>query len=272
MDDEKLKRLLQEEMQRDADNIMKEVNSDPRMKDVVAPEIIREKLFAQIREYEEQKAHTQLSEEDKELIRLGKKYKKNRKKGKFLILIAAVVGAMGVGVVSMGGPKRIWTEVEGMIAGKEQTYTDTDGERTGETITISEEEAYQQVEDAFGVFPVRLDYMPDNMKYVEFSLAKEIQNAQCIYEGKKGEVVIYQMQPNHRLNSWGGDMDDKFLEEYTKEVRGVNVEVKRYQVEETKGEKWEVKFEFREVQYSLLISGVKESEVEKIVENLHLYS
>ena len=270
MDDEKLKRLLQEEMQRDADNIMKEVNSDPRMKDVVAPEAIREKLFAQIREYEEKKAHTHLSEEDKELIRLGKKYKKNRKKGKLLILIAAVIGAMGVGVVSMGGPKRIWTEVEGMIAGKEQTYTDD--ERMSGNKTISEAEAYDEVEQTFGFEPVRLYYIPSGMEFVERIVSEEIQNAQFIYEGKKNEVMLYRMQPNHRVNSWGEDMDDKLMEEYSVVVNETNVEVKKYIVEETKDEKWNVKFEFQEVQYTLLISGVEEIEVEKIVENLNVYS
>ena len=271
MDDEKLKRLLQEEMQRDADNIMKEVNSDPRMKDVVAPEIIREKLFAQIREYEEQKAHTQLSEEDKELIRLGKKYKKNRKKGKFLILIAAVVSAMGVGVVSMGGPKRIWTEVEGMIAGKEQTYTDTDGKRTGEMIAIDEADAYDEVKETFGFEPVRLYYVPDGMEFVERTISKEIQNVQFIYEGKKSEVIIYRMQTNHRLNNMGKDLDDTFLEKYTTEVDGVSVYVERYMVEETKDEKWNVKFEFEEVKYTLLISGIKEAEIETIIEEIHFH-
>lgn len=39
----------------DAWFIMRKVNSDPRLKDVKAPEIIRERLFKQIEEYERNK-------------------------------------------------------------------------------------------------------------------------------------------------------------------------------------------------------------------------
>ena len=48
--DKKMTRWIQEEMDREADLIMEEVNSDPSMKDVVAPEVIRERLFEQIRD------------------------------------------------------------------------------------------------------------------------------------------------------------------------------------------------------------------------------
>ena len=62
--DEKLRRLLQEDMEKEADNLMEEVNKDPSLANVKAPEEIREKLFAQIREYEAQKAAAKAAEEN----------------------------------------------------------------------------------------------------------------------------------------------------------------------------------------------------------------
>ena len=59
-------------IEREADEILDEVNSDPSLKDVQAPEEIHDKLFEQIREYEKQKIYDQLTEEDRELIQLGK--------------------------------------------------------------------------------------------------------------------------------------------------------------------------------------------------------
>ena len=40
-------------------------------------------------------------------------------------------------------------------------------------------------------------------------------------------------------------------------------------VKETKSEKWNVKFEFQETQYTLLIDGVEEQEIEQIIQNLY---
>ena len=269
--DDKLKHLLQEGLKRDAARIMEEVNSDPSLKDVEAPEIIHERLFQQIREYEEQKARTQLSAEDKELIRLGKKYKKRRKRGKYLILVAAVVAALGIGVTSFGGPKRVWKEVEGMLAGKEQTYTDTNDERMVETKTISEVEAYEQVEEEFGFCPVKLYYLPDEMQFVEMNLWEDMQNVQFVYEDRSGGVIKYRVAPIYRTNSVGMEVEDALVKEYSIEVKGTSVQVEKYLIEETKAERWNVKFEFQDVQYTILINGISEEKVEKIVKNLYFY-
>lgn len=270
--DDKLKRLLQEEMKADAERIMEKVNSDPSLKDVEAPEIIRERLFQQIREYEESKAQTHLSEEDKELIRLGKKYKKTKKRGKYLILIAAIVGALGIGVTSFGGPKRVWKEVEGMLAGKEQTYTDTGDDWVQEEKTASEVEAYEQVEDAFNISLVSLFYLPKDMDFTQLNLWEEMQNAQFIYENGKNGVIKYRMTPNYRTSSAGTDVEDEVVEEYEKTINSTNVHVKKYLRGETKEEKWNVNFEYKEVKYTLLINGLSEEEVGKIIENLYFPS
>jgi len=54
MEDKKLKRFLQEELNREADLIMEEVDSDPSLKDVVAPDEIYDNLMQQIHEYEKE--------------------------------------------------------------------------------------------------------------------------------------------------------------------------------------------------------------------------
>lgn len=271
--DDKLKRLLQEEMKADAERIMEKVNSDPSLKDVEAPEIIRERLFQQIREYEESKAQNYLSEEDKELIRLGKKYKKTRKRGKYLILIAAIVGILSIGVTSFGGPKRVWKEVEGMLAGKEQTYTDAgDDDRVVEIPTTSEEEAYKEVEEAFNFSPARFFYLPKGMDFVQLNLWEEMQNAQFIYENGKDGVIKYRMTTNYRTSSTGADVEDELVEEYEKAVNSTTIYVKKYLRGETKEEKWNIKFEHQDVQYALLINGISQEDVDKIIENLHFFS
>ncbi|MBP3462735.1 MAG: hypothetical protein J6J72_03965, partial [Tyzzerella sp.] len=68
------KEIIEAEMEREAERIMEEVNSDPSLKDVKAPADLRDALFQQIQEYEKQKIYDQLTDEDRELIQLGKCY------------------------------------------------------------------------------------------------------------------------------------------------------------------------------------------------------
>ena len=125
MTDEELKVLFQEAMEYEAERIMEIVNADPALKDVQAPPEIRQKLFAQIAEYEEQKRLENLSEEDREWIRLGKIYRKRRKWNKVAVLIAAVVAILALGTVSMGEYKNILSYFKMMFAVGEQTFSDS---------------------------------------------------------------------------------------------------------------------------------------------------
>ena len=59
MDDETLKRILQEGMDYEADLIMNEVNSDPNIQDVEAPEAIYENMWKEIQSYKDADAKEQ---------------------------------------------------------------------------------------------------------------------------------------------------------------------------------------------------------------------
>ena len=111
MSDEELKQILQEGMKKEADVIMEKVNADPALKDVKCPDSVREKLFEQIRLYEEQKAYEQLSDEDKELLRLGKVYKKKRKFSRYAVLAAAVIAVLAFGTVSLGEKDTLFNSI-----------------------------------------------------------------------------------------------------------------------------------------------------------------
>ena len=56
-----------------------------------------------------------------------------------------------------------------------------------------------------------------------------------------------------------------------KEVDGINISVQGYFIEENKTLRWNIKFEHKDIQYALIISGLQETEVQKIVDNLYFY-
>ena len=182
MDDKKWKEFIQREMDKEMEEIegvLEKINNDPVMREWKAPEGLRDGLFEQIHAKEAEKSR--LSDDEKELIRLGMVYKKRRKWNKLLVLAAAVVCALAVGVTSIGGPKRVFEKFGWNIGDREQTNIDTDNNRIKEPDVVSEAEAYAMIEDEFGFYPVELLYLPDGIEFESNTMAEGIQNVSMCY-------------------------------------------------------------------------------------------
>ena len=109
MSDE-MKRFLQEELKKEADQILQEVEADLEVADLKASEEIDERLYEQIRQYKEKQDAPEevLSEQQQEWIRLGKIYQSKRKNRKYVVLATAMMAAFTVGITSFGEPERIF--------------------------------------------------------------------------------------------------------------------------------------------------------------------
>ena len=71
--EDNLGKLLKAELEKEAGEIMEEMDSDESLQDVSFPEDLDEKMWSKIQEYEEQQeAYEKLSDTDKEAIRLGR--------------------------------------------------------------------------------------------------------------------------------------------------------------------------------------------------------
>lgn len=270
MDDKKWKEFIQREMDKEMEEIegvLEKINNDPVMREWKAPEGLRDGLFEQIHAKEAEKSR--LSDDEKELIRLGMVYKKRRKWNKLLVLAAAVVCALAVGVTSIGGPKKVIEKVQGMIEGREQIHNDSEDDRTEEIKTISEVEAYQKIEDEFGFYPVAFDYLPDGIVFESIEFTDNAQNVYMGYSGENQETIVYSIYPNYRTGSIGRDVEDEWIDEYDKVVRDVTISIKEYLIEENQTSRYIAQFEYQSVCYVLRINNVKEIEVNKILENLH---
>lgn len=272
MDDNELKRLLKEGMEYEADRIMAEVESDESMKDVVAPDEVYTKLMQQIREHqdEEELDRQSRAEEDEELIRLGKIYKKKRSRRKYYVLLVAVLCALGVGTVSFGDGKKVFTKVQRMLGDRKQTVVNTDN-GDGDVVDelSSEEEAYEKINKKFGFYPVRMVYVPQGLEYVESIMHKELQHAHLHYSDENDKSISYHVLAKYRKGSSIVDIEDKFVEESQKTVGETNISIKEYEVEENKSTKWVVEFVFKEAQYTIIFSGIDQKEVEETVEKLN---
>lgn len=269
MKDKELKKLLHEDMLEDAERIMEKINSDPNLKDVEAPDTLKEKLFNKIHEYEAELEAERKSAEEKELIRLGKIYKRRRKLGKVAVLVAAVIAVLAIGITGLGGPEKVLQEFKRKIGDREQSYLNTDDDKTTEIDYISEDTAYEEIEDTFGTFPVKAIYLPDNMIFVESVIEKETQNARLFYDNGAEKAFCITMFFDYRTTSIGGDVEDDIIREYEKEKEGTLIKIKQYFIGDSDEFRWGADFEYGEVQYFLLMSGFTETEVQKTIEGLH---
>ena len=272
MDDEKLKRILQEGMEYEADCIMAEVDSDPNVKDAIAPEDLHTNLMKQIKEHEAEveRERQNQAKEEQELIRLGKIYKKKRARRKYIVLIAAVVCALGVGTISFGDGKKVFTEIQRMLGDREQSVVNTDNGRGAVVDEIaSEDEAYEKIEKRFNFYPVKLLHLPKGIEFVEVNIEDELQLAQLHYEGFDGKNIIYRVLTDYRTSSVSVDIEDTFVSEYEKNLEGTIASIKEYKIEESKLPRWVVSFLYKDVQYTIILTGIEQEEVENVLENLY---
>lgn len=270
MTDEELKRLVQEGMEaelEEIERILDIINSDPVLKDVQAPEI-REKLFAQITEYEEQKRLENLSEEDKEWIRLGKIYRKRRKWNRYIVLGAALVAVLALGTVSIGEDKNILSIFKKMVAGEEMTEIDSDSIEP--TVFVTEEEVYEEIEKTYDFSPIKLEYIPKDVGFKEAVFCQDIQTIYMYYGVGKVADITYTIRPNYRESSLVNVVEDDKLQEYTMLINGVEVSLSEYHVTETGKNRWSVLWVCQDVQYVLNITDMNQADVEEMVTTLRL--
>lgn len=264
--------LSKEELVEEAKSIMEEVNGDQKVVDRPLPVNLRkniDKRILALKAKEEKAEGERFSAEERELMRLGKLYKKKRKMRKYFVLAAAVVCALAFGVTSMGGPERVFETFQRYTLDREQVRVNSDDMELVES--ISEEEAYQQIEDEFGFYPVKPIYKPEGVDVLEMNMGEEIQGIDLLY-GKDEEIVFsYFIRPNYRNGSFGIDIEDNVIDEYNVESGNVSITVKQYAVEEIDNNRWSGEFSYQDVHYFIVATNMKQEEFKKIIKNLNFY-
>ena len=258
--------LSKEELVEEAKSIMEEVNSDQKVVDRPLPVNLRkniDKRILALKAKEEKAEGERFSAEERELMRLGKLYKKKRKMRKYFVLAAAVVCALAFGVTSMGGPERLFEKVNWTLAGREQTNIHSDSDDILQASDDEEEEVYQQVEEEFGFLPVKLTYKPEGVKLLDAQMGEEVQGINLLY-GKDEKVILSCfIGPNYRTGSFGTDMEDDVINEYDIQNDNVSITIKQYSVDEANNNRWSGEFAYQNVHYFMVATDMKQGEFEK---------
>ena len=266
MKDEDWKEFIKKEMDKSIDDIMAEIEADPKMKDVKPPEGMYEELMEKIHEHERQTIYEQLSDEDKELIQLGKVYKKKRRFDRFVVALAAIIVGLWLGSVCIGDEGNIFSMMSRIFDKGEEVIIDSDNVEP--IVYVEESDVYERIEKEYGFTPVKLDYLPYDTGFVEATFSTDMQGINIVYARDDMTSIVYIIRPNYRGSSFGTIIEDKKIQDYNISVNDVIINVTEYNIVETGMKKWVVNFEYQDVQYMLRINNIVQEEVEKIINNL----
>lgn len=264
-----------EELQREADEIRAIIENQPELQKMEMPKEAHFSLMNRIKKYEEEKLRNALPEEDREALRIGREVQKkrerakqNRKKIRRIMGVAAtVVLFIGIGVTSVGGKKLFIDTFDKKFGGKDKTYVNSiEPEDVGE---ITEEQARQEIKEMLGEEPVEIIYKPENTKFLNAVVDKEVQEA-MLYYSVNDKIMSLQIVSRYVKSSTGIEISDKVLQEYMMQLPETKVLVREYKVLETGEKEYTAQFSYKNSKY-FLVGIMNKAEFEKIIKNLHFF-
>lgn len=257
----KLKKLsLKEEVDKEAQEIEKEVESRDDLDDINVSEDMETSLFNKIQEYEYDK-------------RVKKAVHRGRKKRRLFLALAAVLILVCGSVITGTGSKSYWKVLWDRIAGDENlSYIDVENMDSQETEDLDEVQVFNLIRKEMGISSVRFRYMPEEMVLINYELDLNRKRAILFYD-YNGQIIQYSMYMNNSDSSFGQTEIDTLTDEYQIVIENepsVNVNVKEYIVDSNKSNRYVAEFEYMDAQYQLMGSMEKE-EFDKIIKNLFFY-
>ncbi len=209
-------------------------------------------------------------EEEEKAKREGKVVRKKKKRIQMYVGLAAVlVLVMAVGVTSMGGPEKIIKMMTQMVGNRNVEQVDS-SEDNLVIVDGDEIEAYQKIGEEFGVDPVRLIAVFEDIEFVSMRLDEVSQTAELYYE-YKDKRLSYLISASYKKGALGFEIADEVIDEYVMEVDGKEIEIKKYQVANEDEMRYSASFKERGLKY-FLYGIMEQPEFELIVENLHFFS
>lgn len=273
---ESIESLSEEELRKEADTVRKKLSQEPTLESVEIPDGIHERMAGRIRTYEEEKAIERLSEQDKEALQLGREFQEKAKqkkmfqskRRKILAMAASIlIVILGAGITSVGGKKFIVDVFEKKFGGGEKTYVNTDEIKSAGEMT--EDQAYDEIENVFGTKAVRITDKPENMHFLEMQLNEELQEA-ILYYSLGENMISYRILFPYAESSNGIEIQDEFVQEYVLELPEADVVITEYRIRETGQLEYMAQFTYEHSEY-FLTGIMNREEFEKIVKNLNFF-
>lgn len=244
-------------MQREAERLLELINADPCLKEEKAPKAVKEHVWKKLRR----------REEEQELIQLGRVYKKKRSLRKYWLLAAAMVMALAFGVTSLGGAEKIFGYFDGHLLEKKQLHLDSN-ENIEPIYTMTEMQVYDKIEEKYGISPVRLNYIPEDVRFNSVNMMDAAMMVSMDYCRGDYVTITYSIRPNFQDSTLSCVIDGELLETYEIAIDDTVLTVSEYDLSEN-DPCWVVQFTYQDVHYELTLLQMEESEAKQVIESLY---
>lgn len=294
---EEMEKLLRGELDKEAQAILEEIEADESLKDLKLPDENEEVLMQKIQKLEEKKAACEeMPEKDREAFRLGREmqalqengktvsddnevdthktipFKKRRKKLYLLVAIVAVL-AFAMSMTSIGEVPLV-TEIKNQILGTSRMVK-MNSEREGDEAVVegqhTEAEAYGEIEKEFGVNVVRLEYLPESVNFLDYEIDSTIKRVYLFYQCQDS-ILEYRISFSPTEQSSGYEVEDKLLDEQTLIVDDIPIDLKCYEVIDSKEVLYAAQFEYQNAYYTLnTTTDIEKDEIVDILKKLYFF-
>lgn len=247
-----LKKLsLKEEIDREAEKIEKEVRDNKEIEDMEVSPDMEASLFNRIIEYESDK-------------RIKTVYRRKKKRLVLVALAAVLILAFG-SVMTGVGSKSYWRVLwERVMGDGNASVINTENMDSQKTEDINEIDVYKNINQAFGISPVRMIVKPQNMYLEKYEIDEEQRYAALFYN-YDNEMIKYSIYLNDSDSSFVQKETDKLTNSYDIKVNDMLINVKEYSVEKKK--RYVAEFKYLDINYQL--KGVMNKEkFDEILKNL----
>lgn len=260
----KLRKLsLKEELEKEAAEIEKELAEDPELDNLEVSKELDDAIYAEIQRYEKEQEENKIKEFPL------RTYKKKKRAKLIVALVAILVLVMGMSVSSVGS-KSYMKELIEKFTGKSQVdVTNVKDMDSKEKQEWAERKAYQEVDEMIKTKCIRIQNMPKGMKFINYSINKEIQQADIFYK-YKGETIRYEIYLNQTDSSKGVTKEDEEITTYELEIQKNKIKISERKTDKTETSVMSAEFEYKGVFYQLRGKMEKE-DFYKIIKNLKFY-
>lgn len=249
-----LKKLsLQKEVTKEAEQIEKEVNSHTELDDLKVSDEMETSLFNKIQEYEYDKRF---------------KVVYHKKKRRYLVMALAAVIVLVLGSAMTGvGSKSYWKVIlERVMGDASASVTNVEDMESQRTADLDEVGVYREINEKFGVTPVRLKYKPPGT-VLNRCIMDETQNRIVLFYEYESEIIRYTMYMNDTDSSFTQKDLDSLIDEYELKNNNVSIHVEEYTINNSSNRRYIAEFEYQGIQYQLM-GRMEKKEFDNILKNL----
>lgn len=278
--DDNIGRMLRWSLEESCGQFEKEVNQNPKTKDIKPSDDLLERIIKELKdrgewdkdpEEDETDNYNMLSKEDREFLELGKKIKKINRRTVFLkrAAIAACVGICIFGVSMTSEANRqyvvgLWNEIVGNS--QLRIKINVEDEKDSEMEISPEEKAKEKIKEELGIQPIEMLYRPDGMEFSHLILEKQEKKAVLFYE-YQDTVFTISMQKKDSKSKFIQEFDGIVINNLSTQDIKRKVEIwKINNMEET----YATQIEEKDVCY-IIRGSIEQEEFEKIIKEIIIF-